>query len=153
MIIREARKDEVAKLQQLNEEVFVDNQKYDSDLFLGWSKSNKGKKYFENLLNNPNSCCLFAEIDGKLVGYIAIGHKKMGYRKSKYLEIENIGVNPAYRSKGIGALLIKKSLEWAKKRKFQKVYVNSYFENSKAINFYQRNGFKEIDIGLEMKID
>ncbi len=147
--IRTADKNEVKDIQNLNNEVFIDNQKYDSDLDMNWPQSDKGKEYFTKLLNNPDACCLLAEEDGKLVGYIAAAPKNISYRKSKFFEIENMGVIPEYRSKGIGSQLIQKCLEWAKNKGFQKLFVNAYFQNAKAIDFYKRNGFSEIDISLE----
>lgn len=150
--IRTAKKGEVGELQNLNDEVFIDNQKYDSDLFMGWAKSDKGKGYFTNLVNNLNALCLIATDNKVSIGYIAAAPKNFGHRKSKYLEIENMGVIPQYRSKGIGSLLIKKCLKWAKKKGFDKVYVNSYFANSKAIGFYKKSGFSEIDVSLERKV-
>lgn len=150
--IRRADKSDIGKLQELNDEVFIDNQKYDSDLLMDWAKSIKGRVYFTNLLKNSNSLCLVAIYYEKFVGYIAAAPKDFGYRKSKYLEIENMGVIPNYRSKGIGSKLMEKCLEWAKKKGFDRIYVNSYLANSQAIDFYKKNGFSEIDISLERKI-
>jgi ribosomal protein S18 acetylase RimI-like enzyme len=103
-------------------------------------------------LNNPEAICLIAEEDGILAGYIAAGSKDFDYRHSKCIEIENMGVSPSYRSKGIGSQLIEKVVEMAKKRGFQKVYVNTYSDNIKAIDFYEKSGFKKIDISLERNI-
>lgn len=150
--IRKAKKNEVEELQKLNDEVFIDNHKYDSDLLMDWAKSEKGKRYFTGLLNNPNALCLIATDNKEFIGYIAAEPKDFGWRKSKYLEIENMGVIPQYRSRGIGSQLIQKCLEWAKKKGFEKIYVNSYFANSKAIYFYKSNGFSEIDLSLERKV-
>ncbi len=150
--IRPAKKNEVTKLQSLNQEVFIDNHKYDPDLVMDWAISKTGKEYFTKLLHDPTSYCLVAEDNEKLVGYIAARKKDFGYRKSKYLEIENMGVNPTYRSQGIGSQLMQKCLEWAKKQGYQKVYVNAYFANNKAITFYKQNGFSEIDVSLEREL-
>lgn len=150
--IRPARKTELKVIQALNYELFVDNNEYDSDLDLTWTKSNKGREYFKDTLNNPNECCLIAEINRKKVGYIIAGPKVSTSRKSKYIEIHNMVVLPEYRSKGIGSMLINACLDWAKSKGFQKAYVNSYFDNKKAIEFYKRNGFSEIDISLERVI-
>jgi len=119
---------------------------------MDWSQSIEGKKYFTNLVNNPNACCLVAEEKIKLIGYIAATYKEFDYRKRKYIEINNMGVMPTFRSRGIGTLLIKECLKWARSKGFQKIYVNSYFQNHKAINFYKRNGFLEIDLSLERDI-
>jgi ribosomal protein S18 acetylase RimI-like enzyme len=152
MIIRIAEKDEVKILQNLNDEVFVDNHKYDLDLKIDWAQSEIGEKYFKDALNNPNAICLIAEEDNKPIGYLVAAPKDFGYRLSKYLEIENMGVSPNFRSKGIGFQLVDKCLEIAKDKGFQKVYVNAYFENTKAIAFYEKCGLKKIDISLEKDI-
>jgi len=152
MIIRKATKDDIKTLQNLNDEVFVDNSKYDPDLKMDWAQSETGKEYFTDVVNNPNAICLITESEGKAIGYIAAGPKEFGYRLSKYLEIENMGVSPKHRSQGIGLKLIKECLKVAKERGFQKAYVNAYSENVGAINFYEKNGFNKIDISLEKDI-
>ena len=149
MTIRQARADDVKTLQILNDEVFVDNSKYDSDLKLDWAQSKTGETYFAKLLNNKQAICLIAEEDNKSIGYLAAVPKEFGYRLSKYIEIENMGVSPSYRSRGIGSRLVSHCLQIAKKRGFQRVYATSYVDNTKAVRFYERNGFKRIDVSLE----
>ncbi|OGK29896.1 hypothetical protein A3G67_00020 [Candidatus Roizmanbacteria bacterium RIFCSPLOWO2_12_FULL_40_12] len=150
--LRRAIIDDLSTLQQLNNEVFIDNEKYDDDLVMGWATSELGKNYFSRILKNERVFCCIAEDGGKAVGYIACVPKEMSYKKSKYLEVENMGVIPEYRSKGIGAMLMENAKKWAKENGYQKLFVNSYFKNQKAIDFYKRNGFEEIDISLEVKI-
>ncbi len=136
-------------LQDLNDEVFIDNAKYDIDLDLNWAKGDKGKKYFAELLSNKDAYKIIAEDEGKAIGYLAAAQKHIDYRNSKYLEIENMGVIPEYRSNGIGKLLIDECVTWAKENGYQKIFVNTYIANEKAISFYKKNGFDEIDISLE----
>ena len=150
--LREAQEDDLQKLQYLDDEVFIDNQKYDNDLDMDWAKSVKGERYFSELLKDSNSYCLIAEDNGKAIGYLVCLPKDFGYRNSKCIEIGNMGVSPKYRSKGIGSMLIKKCLRWTKTKGYQKVYVSSYFGNQKAILFYKKNGFSEIDLGLEQDL-
>lgn len=147
--LRLANIDDVKILQELNQEVFVDNHQYDPDLIMEWALSEKGKHYFANLVQDNQAYCCLAEVNNKPVGYIAGREKKFGYRKSRYFEIENMGVIPEFRSKGIGALLINQTKEEAKKKGYQKIFVNSYFHNIKAIAFYKNHGMKEIDLSLE----
>lgn len=63
-----------------------------------------------------------------------------------------MGVIPKYRSRGIGQKLIEECLKIAREKGFQKVYVNTYFKNNGAINFYKNNGFTKIDLSLEKNI-
>ncbi len=150
--IRQATFQDVALLQKLNQEVFVDNYKYDNDLMMDWALGESGKNYFTKAVSSTESACFIAEIDNEAVGYLSIGYKRTPFRKSRYLEVENIGVSPEFRSKGVGAMLIKKAKDWAKEHGYQRLAVSSYFQNTKAIEFYKRNGFSEMDLGLEMEI-
>jgi len=150
--IRPARIDEIGELQRLNQEAFVDNQKYDPDLLMDWAPSEKGKKYFIKMLTNPDSQCFVAEDSGVLVGYIVLSERFIDYRKSRCVEINDVGVSPAYQSKGIGSMLIQKAIEWAKGKGYQKMYVNCYFKNTRGISFYKKNKLAKIDLGLEMNI-
>lgn len=152
MLIRKAQKDEIGALQLLDDEIFQDSKQYDPDLILEWGISDEGKNYFVNLLGNSNVCCFVAEEKGKLIGYISAAPKDFSYRKSKYIEIQNMGVSPRYRSKGVGSLLMEECLKWARTQGFEKAYVNAYFHNRKGLKFYKSSGFKEIDISLERKI-
>ena len=151
--IRPATIDDVTILQKLNQEIFIDNQKYDNDLDMNWAVSEKGRTYFKSVLNDKNAICFIAVNSTKPIGYIACNIKDYSYRKSKYLEIQNMGVIPQFQSQGIGALLINQVKVWAKQHEFEKMLVNSYFKNTKAIDFYKKNGFSEIDISLEIKLD
>lgn len=152
MIIRLATTNDVKTLQELNHEVFLDNYQYESDLIIDWAKSEAGEKYFRVLLEDASSCCLIAEENNQPIGYLAATHKDLNYHSDKYLEIDNMGVNPDYRSKGVGSELIKKCLNWAKDNSYQKVIVNTFFQNTKAISFYRKNGFTEIDITLQKEL-
>jgi len=150
--IRQPRADEVEKLQFLDDEVFLHDVEFDSDLDMTWAKSEKGQTYFSNLVSDPNSYCLIAEENNKAVGYLVASSKEISYRKSRCAELQNMGVSPDYRSKGIGSMLIQECLEWAKKEGYQKVYVSAYFGNIDAIKFYKKNGFVEMDLGLEVDL-
>lgn len=152
MTIRFAKQDEVATLQNLNDEVFVDNSKYDPDLKMDWAQSDEGKKYFTSVLQSSESICLIAEQDGNPIGYLVAMPKRFDYRLSKYIEIENMGVTTTSRSKGVGTALIYECCRAAKERGYQKVYVCAYSANSRAITFYRQCGFTAIDVSLEKTI-
>ena len=143
---------DVQSLQDLNDEVFVDNSKYDSDLKLDWAQSEVGKKYFTGVVENPENICLIARDDEKPVGYIAAEPKDFDYRLSKCIEINNMGVSPKYRSKGVGSELIRRVVEKAKERGYKRIYVTSYWKNDGAVSFYEKNGFEKIDVSLEKVI-
>jgi len=150
--IRPASPQDIKTLQALNHEVFEDNLKYDSDLDLNWSLSEKGKEYYSSSLSGENTVCLIAEDDGKPIGYLSSGTKEEVGRVGKYFEIFDMGVTPNYRSKGIGKLLVNECLSLVKSKGFKKISVRTYFNNIKAVEFYKRSGFSELEIGLEKSL-
>ena len=152
MNIRVASKDDLELLQKLNNELFLDNQKYDSDLDLDWPLSDMGNKYFSEFLENPDACIFIAEIENKPVGYILAEVREIEYRKGKYAFLENMGVIQEYRNKGIGSRLIDELIKWAKDREVKKVYVTSYLKNEGATEFYRKSRFSDIDLTLEKVI-
>jgi ribosomal protein S18 acetylase RimI-like enzyme len=150
--IETAKPEDWELIQKLNNLVFLNDKDNDDDLDLNWPFLDVGIKYYKRLANGEYGKCFIAYVGGKPAGYVALATKDFGYRKSKYVEIENIGVNPEFRSQGIGHLLVEKTVEWAKEKGASKLYVSAYWGNTKAINFYKKNSFYEVEVGLDKKI-
>ena len=96
--IRSAGKDDIKDLQKLNNELFLDNYKFDPDLDLKWSYSESGNKYFSDCIENSDSYLLIAEDDGNPVGYLIAGEKEVEYRKGKSVFIENSKSHDQYKN-------------------------------------------------------
>ena len=152
--IRQSKDSEWKLIQKLNNFVFIADKDNDDDLDLNWPFSDKGIKYYKDLASGKWGHCLIAFSGKEAVGYVALAEKDFyGYRKSKYIEIENIGVKTQYRSQGVGKKLMDAAIKWAKKVKASKLYVSAYWGNKKAINFYKKNGFYEIGLELDKKLN
>lgn len=86
-----------------------------SHSFSGLREKNKAKKWIEcNFKAHPRLQYFVAKINNKVVGYI-LWVEKGGFRSESVWELEQIAVDKNYRGKGIGAELIRKSLEEIKK--------------------------------------
>lgn len=137
-------------IQKLNNQVYQSDSKFDTDLDLSRPFSEGGESYFKKLANGEYGKCMIAYLNSMPVGYIAMSELKFDHRKSKYVEVENMGVSPEYRSMGIGHLLIEEAKKWAKSKSISKLFVVAYSKNEKAVKFYKREGFG--DVGLEMEM-
>jgi len=151
--IRKAKSSEWSIIQKLNNFVFLNDKKNDDDLDMNWPFSKKGIRYYKGLANGKYGHCLIAYLGKIAVGYVALAKKDFGYRKSKYIEIENIGVDPKYRSHGIGTKLVNAAIEWAKTKGAMKLWVSAYPQNKKAIIFYKKNHFYETGVELDRNIN
>lgn len=147
--IRKAKPEDWQTVQKLNHEMIEDNAQYEDVLMVGWSFSDEGAAYFKKVTSSSEYYCVVAEADGKAVGYLAGGEKKIPYRSIRVAEIGDMGVSHGYRSKGIGEKLVGAYRKWAKEQGFDRLFVNAYYKNEKAIAFYKKCGLTPIDISLE----
>ena len=150
--VQTAKGDDWKIIQKLNNQVFLHDKDYDDDIDLSYAFSPKGIAYYKRLATGEYGKCFLAYSDDQPAGDVALFIKDFGYRKSKYVEIENIGVDPEYRSQGIGKLLIDAAVSWAKEQKATKLFVSAYWKNTRAVYFYKQCGFYEIGIELDKKI-
>lgn len=150
--IRQATIADLPALQKLNQQIMVNNPKYDDDLVADFAFTKEGESFFRDSIENPKGCCLIMEQDGKMVGYTDGEPKTIVYRKSQYFEINNFGVIPEMKGKGLGIILLDAIISWAKTKGFWKVYLSCYARNQEALAFYKKHGFSDIDVGLEKKI-
>lgn len=150
--IRHATIDDLDQLLELNAKIFVMNPTFDDDLILDFPFTPQGKIFFTQSITQEDGCCLIAEEAGEMIGYTDGSAKEIPYRKSKYFEINNLGVIPKRKGHGLGKKLLEAVTQWAKNHGYQRIYVNCYAKNDEAVAFYKRNGYSEIDICLEKVI-
>lgn len=150
--IRLGEKEDVKLLQKINAEAMVNNVKWDKYFVRDWSNTIEAGKYFSEILNDKDKCCLIVEIDGVAVGYLNGGIRDESYRKGKFGEIENVAVVPKYQGQGIGSGLVEMFKQWCGKREAKRVVVSSYVKNERAVEFYKMLGFVPLDISLEAEI-
>ena len=74
--------------------------------------------------------------EDKITGYMSF------YQVMDEVEIIKIGIIKSYQRNGYGSFLIKE----LKKLNIKKIFLEVSTENVKAINFYLKNGFKEIGL-------
>ncbi len=105
-------------------------------------------KQINRELEDPNSEFYFAKISSQIVGYLKVnyGNAQTEKIKGNSLEIERIYVIKALQGKKIGLQLFKKALTLAQSKKLNYIWLGVWEENTRAIKFYERNGFKAFDV-------
>ena len=119
-------------------------------------------------LENPNSEFYFAENDNQILGYLKLnfGNAQTENQGNETLEIERIYVLKEFFPLKIGQVLFEKSLEIAKEKSMNFIWLGVWEENHRAIKFYEKNGFKvfgkhkfvlgkdvQTDLLMKLKID
>lgn len=98
-------------------------------------------------LQDSNSAFYFATLDNIEIGYLKLnfGSSQTELQDKKGLEIERIYVSKEFQGKNVGQLLYEKALAIARQHKSDFIWLGVWEENTKAINFYKKNGFVAFD--------
>lgn len=94
------------------------------------------------LFQQPGSVYFVATVDDQLVGGCGI-YPTEGLAEG-CAELVKLYVAAEARGKGIGKLLMEKSLEAAKTLGYSQIYLESLPELSKAVHIYEKIGFKHL---------
>ncbi|HLD54690.1 MAG TPA: GNAT family N-acetyltransferase [Candidatus Nanoarchaeia archaeon] len=141
------------EIQYLNHQLCIkENKEFDATINPDYSIQKQGEEYFKDRINN--GCTLITIVDGKVIGYLigSISNAEDYRNLSKIAEAEEMFILEDYRSMKIGKKLLQEFAKWCKSKKVERIKVVAYAQNSKAIEFYRREGFKDYDFVLEKEI-
>ena len=98
-------------------------------------------------LSDCNAEFYFATLEGKVIGYLKLnfGESQTELQDHNTLEIERIYVLKDFHGKKAGQILYDQAIQIAKNKKADFVWLGVWEENTRAINFYKKNGFVEFD--------
>ncbi|NUN14998.1 MAG: GNAT family N-acetyltransferase [Myxococcales bacterium] len=89
-----------------------------------------------------NSTFIVAERHGEIIGSLSLFGGP--FRRNRHVAQLGMGVRSTDWGKGIGGALLDTAIVWAKTNEFiQKITLQVYHTNSRAILLYQRRGFVE----------
>ncbi|MFL0206303.1 GNAT family N-acetyltransferase [Aquirufa sp. 2-AUSEE-184A6] len=98
-------------------------------------------------LANKNSQFYFAEMDGRVLGYLKVnmGNAQSEQQDPDALEIERIYLLKEFHGKEVGLALYQKALSIAHERKAAYIWLGVWEHNPRAIRFYEKQGFVKFD--------
>lgn len=149
MKIRKVNIQEVEKLKEIGKLTFAEtfsseNSEEDMREYLEEGFSTKKLK---TELTDKNTEFYFAELENKVIGYLKVnfGQSQTEIKDKNALEIERIYVLKEFHGKKIGQNLYNKAIELAKEKNTEYVWLGVWEQNSRAIRFYEKNGFVAFD--------
>ena len=112
------------------------------------------REYFENDIDKQNRITFIAKNKNKYVGFIKAeirtAPEMFGGFKTGY--ISEVFVNEDERGNGLALSLMEKAFEWFKTKDVESIRLNVNSQNIRAIRFYERLGFKEVNKTLRLDI-
>lgn len=152
VIIRKAGLEDLTSIQRLNDNLFdLEFNNFDDTLKREWALEKEGQEYFENMIKNE--IVFVAQIEEKIVGYLAGSIcEQISYITESFAELDNMCIDDEYRRFGIGTLLMDEFKKYCKEKNMQNIKVTASAKNSKAIQFYMKNGFEDYNVTLKIKL-
>lgn len=149
IVIQKVTENEMEDLQKISRQTFAET-------FASVNTEENMKKYLEEAfsreklakeLNNPDTGFYFARLENTIIGYLKInfGAAQTELKDEKGLEIERIYVLHKFHGKHAGQLLYEKAVETARQKGSAYIWLGVWEENTRAIRFYQKNGFVAFD--------
>lgn len=150
--IRKANINDLKEIQNLNNLLFeLEYNNYDNTLKLVWPLEKEGEEYFKDVIEN--NIAYVAETNGKIIGYLAGSiSEQISYITETFAELDNMYVNEEYRRYSVGTLLINEFKKYCKDNSIENIKVTASAKNSKAIQFYMKNGFEDYNVTLKLKV-
>ena len=92
-----------------------------------------------------NNCCFVAKDNNKIIGLVAGYIGSAFYTDDRYLREYGVWVNPEYRERHLGLLLVQHWLNWGKDKNIDEIWFTwmSGIEIEKAQNMLNKFGFYE----------
>lgn len=140
--IREAKPEDAEELRKVIKEYVEESE------FIPYAENefalttDEEKKWIQTFSDNENSLLLLATVEGKIVGNLSLnGKNRMMLRHTAVI---GIGILKQFRGKGLGSLLFKSSIEWARKQSTLEILtLETYATNEIGIALYKKFGFIE----------
>ena len=87
--------------------------------------------------------CIGVYNEDELIGICGIWILNKLY-VGKHIEPDNVFIKEAYRSKGVGELMMDWMFDYAREIGCEGSEVNCYVKNEKAVKFYERHGYEPL---------
>ena len=95
---------------------------------------------FTTSIENNNNLCYCISFNGKTIGYL------IAMLALDTADILNIGIDADFKRQGFGTALLNHLIEELKKRHIREILLEVRAGNKPAIQFYKKQGFKEISV-------
>ena len=99
--------------------------------------------HLSELFSHENSALFVAEINGEITG--CCGTFPTEGLPENCAELVKFYIIKGFRGKGIGKMLMEKSIDFAKNAGFKSIYIESLPKFSTAVSIYEKQGFTYLE--------
>jgi diamine N-acetyltransferase len=152
MNIRYGTTDDAKMLSELGAKTFYDTFAKDNtpENIEAYLKASFSPEIQLNELSNPENIFLIIESENTPIGYaqLILNSKDDALKRTRPLEIRRIYAAQEYLGKGVGKALMQATINEARQRGCDCVWLGVWEKNQRAIDFYKKWGFREVGTHL-----
>ncbi len=104
------------------------------------------EKFFNNCLEDKSQTVFLLKENSVSAGFLSLSLRQEyveGTHGKPVCYVEGIYLDPAYRNKGYGRLLLEKAEIWGKQQHCSEIASDAEIENTASIEFHKSLGFRE----------
>ena len=151
---RKAMASDIPEIQRL----YIQGDSHHADLlpevFQPVEGDGRGKDVIQKLIDLDDADYLVAELDGQVIGFVTVqraSHPKYPmFRPHEFALIEDAVVDNPHRGRGVGTILFRAAIDWARNHGLRHVQTTVWHANAGAMEFYLGQGFRPMTMRLEL---
>ncbi len=109
-------------------------------------------RIIQNMLKDENAV-IFKAVDGdKICGFMCLliqEKSRNGYVHTKVAYIYNFGIDEVMRSHGIGGRMLQTAECFLQTKGVEAVELSVFMFNQRALAFYEKNGYRALEVNLQ----
>ena len=147
MIIRELRKKDLKEISEVASKTYEETfgHSMTPEELKNELMTTRSEKYFLNAMDTDD---IFVAVDDKVIGYIQVSDIKVDVEGFEVYEsdqaINALYISSKYQGTGLGKMLMDKAFESTRIKNTDRVFVDVWNENERAVRFYNKYGFREV---------
>ena len=154
--VRPARLDDAPTLGKLGALLVRTHFEFDPKRFLPLTPQTEERygAFLSSQLDDPDTVILVAEGDGHVFGYTYAtveGYDYMSLRGPAGV-LNDIVVDPSYRGRGIGRMLLEATIDELKARSVPRVVLSTAEQNEAAQHLFERSGFRRTMVEMTREV-
>jgi ribosomal protein S18 acetylase RimI-like enzyme len=154
--IRRARPDDAPTLGKLGALLVRTHFDFDPKRFLPLTPQTEERygAFLSSQLDDPDTVVLVAEGEGHVLGYTYAtveGYDYMSLRGPAGV-LNDIVVDPSYRGRGIGRMLLEATIDELKARTVPRVVLSTAEQNEAAQHLFERSGFRRTMVEMTREV-
>ncbi|HEY6826670.1 MAG TPA: GNAT family N-acetyltransferase [Gemmatimonadaceae bacterium] len=154
--IRRARPDDAPTLGKLGALLVRTHFDFDPKRFLPLTPQTEERygAFLSSQLEDPDTVILVAEGEGHVLGYTYAtveGYDYMSLRGPAGV-LNDIVVDPSYRGRGIGRMLLEATMDELKGREVPRVVLSTAEQNEAAQHLFERSGFRRTMVEMTREV-